>query len=99
LVRADSDLVYAHFVGASDNFGLISEIAVVLLFVVIFGALLGWSFKVAANDARRRGKSPVLVWIACVLFFPWGLVAWVLFRPDPIDKGKSGFELEDYRLQ
>ena len=91
--------MYAHFVGVSGNFGLILDIALVLLFVLIAGALLGWTFKVAGNDARRRGKSPVLVWIACVLFFPWGLVAWILFRPDPIDRGKGEFELEDFRLQ
>jgi hypothetical protein len=35
----------------------------------------------AGNDARARGKSALLVTIACVIFFPWGLIAWLLFRP------------------
>jgi hypothetical protein len=47
----------------------------------------------------RRGKSPWLVSIACVFFFPWGLVAWLLFRPGRIDRGKDEFELKNYRVQ
>jgi nitrate/nitrite transporter NarK len=38
----------------------------------------------AINDARRRGKSSLFVWIAVVVFFPYGLVAWLLFRPAPV---------------
>ena len=53
-----------------------------------------------ANDARRRGKSPLLVALACFFFFPVGLIAWLLFRPDPMDKGgPRPFRLEDYRVQ
>ncbi|MGP8252096.1 MAG: hypothetical protein ACLQHF_08685 [Terracidiphilus sp.] len=85
--------------GASKIFELSLEIAVGLLCMAAGLGLLGWAIKLAAQDAERRGKSPVLVSIACVLFFPWGLVAWILFRPDPIDKGKDGFELENYRVQ
>jgi hypothetical protein len=83
-------------VGASDDFG---SLLVVLLFLLTVLGLLAWGIKLAAGDARRRGKSAVLVCIACVLFFPWGLVAWVLFRPDPIDKRKNGFNLENYRVR
>jgi hypothetical protein len=56
------------------------ELALLLmLFVgaVIFIAYIGW----AVRDARRRGKSPLLVLIAVVCFFPFGLIAWLLFRP------------------
>lgn len=49
----------------------------VLLAVLLIGMVLSW----AANDARRRGKSPVLVLIAVVFFFPFGLIAWLVFRP------------------
>jgi hypothetical protein len=91
--------VYALFVDASDSFGSFLPIVVVLLCLVTFFALIVWCIKLAVNDAKRRGKSPVLVAIACVFFFPWGLVAWILFRPDPIDRRKDGFELENYRLQ
>ncbi|MCE5308169.1 MAG: hypothetical protein LLG20_11065 [Acidobacteriales bacterium] len=42
--------------------------------------------KACINDARRRGKSPLLVCIAVFGFFPWGLIAWILFRPEPVHK-------------
>ena len=35
----------------------------------------------AINDAMSRRKSPMLVIIAVVFFFPFGLIAWLLFRP------------------
>ena len=57
-------------------------LAIILGFtLLIVAALLSFS---AINDAKRRGKSPVFVWVAAILFFPWGLIAWLLFRPDPI---------------
>jgi hypothetical protein len=31
-----------------------------------------------------------MVCIAVLFFFPWGLVAWLIFRPDPIDPEDSG---------
>jgi hypothetical protein len=47
--------------------------------LLAFGAaLLFW----AVNDAISRRKSPLLVVIAVVFFFPFGLIAWLLFRPD-----------------
>ena len=42
--------------------------------------LVPWSVK----DAKLRGKSPLLVSLAVVLFFPWGLIAWLIFRPEPM---------------
>jgi hypothetical protein len=33
------------------------------------------------RDASRRGKSPLLVLIAVLMFSPFGLIAWFLFRP------------------
>jgi hypothetical protein len=33
------------------------------------------------KDAMSRRKSPLLVVIAVVFFFPFGLIAWILFRP------------------
>jgi predicted PurR-regulated permease PerM len=47
-------------------------------FLLALGAmLLLW----AIADAMNRRKSPLLVLIAVVLFFPFGLMAWLLFRP------------------
>jgi hypothetical protein len=64
-------------------------------------AILGYTIHICANDARRRGKSPLFVCIACIFFFPWGTLAWLLFRPDPIDPSGSlpPFRLDDHRIQ
>ena len=52
--------------------------------------LVPWSVA----DAKLRGKSPLLVSLAVVLLFPWGLLAWLVFRPDPIDPpGLSGLSV------
>jgi len=57
-------------------------LALILGFLLL--ALLGITFRACSRDARRRGKSPLLVSIAVVVFFPWGLIAWLLFRPEPV---------------
>lgn len=38
--------------------------------------------RTVARDARRRGKPPILIALAVVCFFPWGLIAWLVFRPE-----------------
>jgi len=72
----------------------------VLYLLAIIG-FLAYLIRFAAGDALRRGKKPIFVVIACVFFFPWGLIAWLLFRPDPIDGDipPRPFQLEDYRVQ
>ena len=82
-----------------QTFGRALEIATGIAFFLAGLAIVGIGIGMAAQDAIRRGKSPWLVSIACVLFFPWGLVAWLIFRPDPVDSGKDQFELENFRLQ
>lgn len=47
-------------------------------FLVILLAIVIWW---CVADARRRGKSALLVTLAVVFFFPFGLIAWLLFRP------------------
>lgn len=69
-----------------------------LLFPLVAAVLLvPWSIQ----DAKLRGKSPLLISLAVVFFFPWGLIAWLIFRPEPIDPTKLNrrFRLEDYRVQ
>jgi hypothetical protein len=70
--------------------------ALLLLPLVLGVFLVPWSIQ----DAKLRGKSPLLISLAVVLFFPWGLLAWLIFRP-PIDPTKRSrrFRLEDYRVQ
>ena len=69
----------------------------VLIALVLGGLYLAsnWCIK----DAIRRGRSPVFVSIAVILFFPWGWIAWLVFRPDPIQPDQRPFRLEDYRQQ
>jgi len=59
--------------------------------------LAWWS----VNDAKRRNKSPLLVALAVVFFFPFGLIAWLLFRPEPVepDSRRRPFNLQDFRVQ
>lgn len=58
----------------------------IFIFSVVVAAVLLCVFLSlwAINDGRRRGKSPLLVWLAGFLFFPCGLLAWLLFRPAPV---------------
>jgi len=73
-----------------------------ILFVgVLLLVALGLTVRACVSDARRRGKSALLVTIAVIFFFPWGLIAWLLFRPNPIDRstGNRPFRLEDHRVQ
>ena len=56
---------------------------VVGILCLFFAALVFIVYaKWATEDARRRNKPPLLVLAAVVLFFPFGLIAWILFRPD-----------------
>jgi len=69
--------------------------------VVACGLLLAtliYSIWACASDARRRGKSPLLVAALVILFFPLGLIVWLLVRP-PIAERPKPFKLDDHRLQ
>lgn len=72
-----------------------------LIFVLGFLAAFIITIKMCANDARRRGKSPFLVSVIVIFFFPVGLIAWILFRPEPLDGAgtRQEFQLENHRLQ
>lgn len=63
--------------------------------------LFGIAIRMCWKDARRRGKSPFLVCVIVFFFFPLGLVAWLLFRPEAVDslEGRQEFRLENHRLQ
>jgi hypothetical protein len=80
----------------SSFFEVLMMLTVGGCFLVLFIATV----KLCVADARRRGKSPLLVTLAVVLFFPLGLIMWLLFRPDPLDGGTSRqFHLENHRVQ
>ena len=71
-----------------------------VLIACIVAALIA-SVRMCAKDAIRRGKSPWLVSLMVILFFPVGLLAWLRFRPKilPNDDSKRKFELDDFRVQ
>jgi hypothetical protein len=67
------------------------------LILVAIGLFLG----AVAQDARRRGKPPMLVALLVLMTFPLGLLIWIVFRPE-VTGGSGGvqpFRLDDYRLQ
>lgn len=51
-----------------------------VLALCVLAALVA-SVVMCAADAKRRGKSPWLVSLMVILFFPVGLMAWLVFRP------------------
>jgi hypothetical protein len=72
-----------------------------LIVTVLYLGIVGIGIKLSIKDARRRGKSPLLVCLATVLFFPLGTIVWLLFRPEPRDpsRPKHTFRLDDHRIQ
>ena len=52
--------------------------------VLAIGILFLVFSRFCIRDSKRRGLSPVLVFILVLSFFPIGLIAWLLFRPEPI---------------
>ena len=85
--------------GSTSDF-LVFSVEYLILTTVAF-ALIALTIQACWTDARRRGKSPLLVTLAIIFFFPFGLIAWLLFRPEPLDGAGSGrsFRLEDHRVQ
>jgi len=69
-----------------------------LIFLAAFLGIPWWTLRVCAADARRRGKSPLLVTLLVFVSFQLGLILWLLFRPEPLNSGVKGFRLEDQRV-
>lgn len=75
-----------------DTLSILTVAAVVMAIILIVWKIGSW----AISDAQQRGKSPLLVFVAVVFFFPWGLIAWLIFRPDP---PSPPFDLNRFRQQ
>ena len=82
----------------NDFSGLLSPILGVLFACTVLFAFI-ILVRAIAIDARRRGKSPVLVILLVLCSFPLGFIAWLLFRPEPVGPGRPPFRLEDRRVQ
>jgi hypothetical protein len=52
--------------------------------LILFAVLLGLAIRSVTGDAPRRGFSDTQVFwlrVACVLFFPEAIIAYLIFRP------------------
>jgi len=78
----------------SDALNTLGGFVLFALLLVVFAAVILFCI----HDARRRGKPAILVILAVVFFFPFGLIAWLLFRPAPIDFPRR-FDLHNHRMQ
>jgi hypothetical protein len=58
--------------------------AEVVAICAAFLASLVYAIWACARDARRRGRSPVVVALMVILFFPIGLVIWLAVRPPKV---------------
>ncbi len=76
----------------NDTISTLVIIAFIAAILVIFWKVGSW----AISDAQLRGKSPFLVFAAVIFFFPWGLIAWLIFRPDA---PTPPFDLARFRRQ
>ncbi len=75
-----------------ENIGVYLMGGIILfIFVWLFLAACRW----CTHDATIRDKSPLAVTIAVIFFFPYGLIAWLVFRPEI--NTKMNRQLERFR--
>ncbi len=67
--------------------------------VVVLIHILCFTLKWCVGDAKKRGTSISLVVVAVILFFPFGLIGWLWFRPEPVMSQHESFKLEDHQKQ
>jgi uncharacterized membrane protein YhaH (DUF805 family) len=77
-----------------------STIIDVVLLLCILATLIA-TVRMCAKDAIRRGKSPWLVTLMVIVFFPLGLLVWLVFRPKIVksDASQGKFKLDNFRVQ
>jgi len=68
-------------------------------FVILIVCSLLISMKMLAADARKRGKPAILVVLLAFASFPFGLLLWLVFRPDSLEVQRRQFQLQDHRMQ
>jgi uncharacterized membrane protein YhaH (DUF805 family) len=77
-----------------------SSIIDLVLILCILAAFIA-TVRICAKDAIRRGKSPWLISLMVIMFFPFGLLVWLMFRPKIVKPAASQekFKLDDFRVQ
>ena len=81
----------------ANDFSNIVDLVLILCIIAAFIATV----RMCAKDAIRRGKSPWLVTLIVIGFFPFGLLVWLIFRPKIIKPAgdPEKFKLDDFRVQ
>jgi len=67
----------------------------VIVLVWIYFALIIVCSRWAMNDAHQRNRNPFFVWFAVVICFPFGWLAWLIFRPEKSVKRKNSYVMSD----
>jgi hypothetical protein len=62
-----------------DTISVLASVIFFALTCALYVVVIVW----AVGDAQRRGKSGLLVALLILVMGPIGLVAWLLFRPEP----------------
>lgn len=73
------------------------DLVLILCIVTAFIATV----RMCAKDAIRRGKSPWLITLMVIVFFPFGLLVWLAFRPKIVKPSgnEEKLKLDDFRVQ
>ncbi len=82
---------------SANDFPIIVDLVLILCILAAFIATI----RMCAKDAIRRGKSPWLVTLMVIGFFPFGLLVWLVFRPKIVKPAgnRENFKLDDFRVQ
>jgi hypothetical protein len=86
-------------VGIMSASDLSSTVDLVLILCILAALIV--TVRICAKDAIRRGKSPWLVTLMVIGFFPFGLLVWLAFRPKIVKPpgNQEKFKLDDFRVQ
>jgi hypothetical protein len=81
---------------ANDFSSLVDPVLVLCILAAVIATI-----RMCAKDAIRRGKSPWLVTLLVIVFFPVGLLVWLVFRPKIVKPAGSQvkFKLDNSRVQ
>ena len=85
---------------SADDISKILDDGFSLFIVACILVALFITIRMCAKDAIRRGKSPWLVTLMIIVFFPFGLLVWLVFRPKIVSpERQEKFKLDNFRVQ
>ena len=88
-------------IGSANDISKIVNDASSLFVLACILVVLFITIRVCVKDAICRGKTPWLVTLMIIVFFPFGLLVWLIFRPKIVTPtGRQGkLDLDDFRAQ